>query len=270
LGQVDFCQGWYSSLGSCDYYNQCKPDFGVGVPDNLLGSQFAFEGNGYCGFVTYDSNATDYREILSSELSNILEVGHTYYFSVRICRAGEGSESGIASNHIGVKFTTDSATPIIDNSSLFENSNVLLDTISWSILSGSFIATEPYKYIHFANFFEDANTTVIEDGNGDPTWAYYYIDDARLSENPNDMHVAINPIQMQESPNAIVITGGGPIHLFPGFYNARLYNSCGVLCRSWYHHESDYLLFEQLCPGLYFLKIFDTDEQIRTVLILIE
>ena len=54
--------------------------------------------------------------------------------------------------------------------------------MNWTTISGSFISDSAYQYVSIGNFFDDANTTLIQmqDTVFDRS-AYYYIDDAYVS-----------------------------------------------------------------------------------------
>src|ERR1700758_2025386 len=62
---VAYSTGWQSSLNSPDYLNACSTPTTVGIPDNIFGTQSAFDGNAYCGIHPY-IKGTFYREILTS------------------------------------------------------------------------------------------------------------------------------------------------------------------------------------------------------------
>ena len=81
---------------------------------------------------------------------------------------------------MGVNLSTVTHTNLnIDNSPLFYTNSIISDTINWITISGSFIADSAYQYLMIGNFFDDANTTVVNNGIG--PYAYYLIDDVCLS-----------------------------------------------------------------------------------------
>lgn len=61
---------------------------------------------------------------------------------------------------------------------VYENS-IVSDTVNWIRIAGSFIADSAYQYLMIGNFFDDANTSVVNNGAG--PYAYYFIDDVCLS-----------------------------------------------------------------------------------------
>ncbi len=190
LDQVDFCNDWVSSLGSCDYYNACKiGDLGgVGVPTNFSGSQYAKDFAAYAGLVTFDVTSSNYREILSCELNEDLIPLTTYYFSLYYCRGGEGPGNSVSSNNLGIRFSSENLTTfseLIVNSSQLYIDTIINDSTNWNQLKGTIIVNEPVSHLYIGNFFDDSNTLYAFDGNQLNYWAYYYIDDIKLSTDSN-------------------------------------------------------------------------------------
>lgn len=186
LGQIDFCNNWISSLGTCDYYNSCKTGdaTGASVPTNFSGSQYAKDFSAYAGLVTFDVTSSNYREILSCQLNEDLIPFTTYYFSLWYCRGGEGLGNSVSSNNLGIRFSSENLTTYSDlivNSSQLYVDTIINDSTNWNQLKGNIIVNEPVSHIYIGNFFDDSNTLSIFDGNQLNYWAYYYIDDIRLS-----------------------------------------------------------------------------------------
>jgi hypothetical protein len=69
--------------------------------------------------------------------------------------------------------------PLINTAHLFTDS-ILIDSVSWVRLSGSFIADSAYQYLGIGNYFDDSNTDTINTSSL-PFQAYYYIDDICVS-----------------------------------------------------------------------------------------
>lgn len=73
--------------GTSDYFNACTIHQ-VNVPDNVMGSMFALDGNAYAGLVMIErppslvkmKKPLNYREYLQTELKKELEVGKLYSF----------------------------------------------------------------------------------------------------------------------------------------------------------------------------------------------
>lgn len=181
-----FAKYWSSCKGSPDYFNSCgpsclQPQTCVGVPNNYVGTQYAYSGNAYSGLETAGSGGLS-REILIIQLVETLQIGKKYNFSCYISRAFSIGICQGASNNFGFRFSTVEFDYInevsIDNYSNYRDTAIISDTTNWTLVEGSFIADSSYKYLMLGNFYDDNNTDTI---NMAPTtttsnFAYYYVD----------------------------------------------------------------------------------------------
>jgi Secretion system C-terminal sorting domain len=176
--QVAYATGWHSSLGSPDYFNACVPSGPeISVPSNFVGNQNAYNGNAYCGFITYMTSVF-YREIISSQLTSSLTIGQKYYVTLYINYSGVFSYRCCPQDKIGVLFSTVGYTivspPPINNFAHIYTNALISDTLNWVKISGSFIADSSYQYINVGSFFDNAHTDTI---NLEPnSYNYYYVD----------------------------------------------------------------------------------------------
>lgn len=189
LDQIYNAIHWNYFRNSPDYFHKCSSDTFAGqtivsVPQNLLGYQYAFDGEGYGGIISYLNGDTNHREIIGGTLSQTLIPGQKYYSGMWICGAEIAQYS---LNKIGISFSTvqydrDTAPTPINNSAKVYALSVLSDTLSWMKVSGSFVADSAYKYIMVGNFFTDANSIAQHTypSNNEPD-AYYYVDAVYLS-----------------------------------------------------------------------------------------
>lgn len=178
-GDVDKATGWDTCHQSADYFNSCGTTTFFQVPKNYFGYQNPAYGNAYCGFYTYDGSSF-YREIIIGQLSIPLTVNQKYYVSFKVSRADSSFVIGYSTNKIGINMSTSKINNVpINNTATVYSNTVITDTISWTKINGSFTADSSYQYIMIGNFFDDANTTVVHDGNGNI--AYYFIDEVCIS-----------------------------------------------------------------------------------------
>ena len=86
------------TCSTSDLYSTCSPfgALGVGVPDNIMGSEAAHTGNSYAGFIAYEGFTafgctslfgSNWREYVQGELSSPLQAGQTYCVSFWISLA---------------------------------------------------------------------------------------------------------------------------------------------------------------------------------------
>ena len=159
FNQVARCLGWSVSKDSPDYFHSCDTQgFGVSIPLNAFGYQQAATGNAYCGFYTFNSPAT-YREIIGTQLTSALNIAEKYYISFKVSLGDPVFNLlDCASNKIGALFSTvpySLANPApINNFSHVYSASVIVDSINWVTISGSFVADSAYQYIHLGCFFE--------------------------------------------------------------------------------------------------------------------
>src|SRR5690242_7252117 len=77
LSEISDCLYWHTTTPSPDYFNRCAPvNSQPSVPQNALGFQEPYTGNGYIGVWGY---LTNYREYVTCELINLLSINTKYY-----------------------------------------------------------------------------------------------------------------------------------------------------------------------------------------------
>ena len=85
-----------------DYYNTCAGSgTDAGVPDNLTGTQWPVDGDGYVGFYQY---GLDFREYITTQLASPLIAGVTYEVSFYLSLP---ERFVLASDNIGAFFTNE-------------------------------------------------------------------------------------------------------------------------------------------------------------------
>jgi len=198
-GDVDRSFNWYSSCGTVDYFHTCSTSGSTpGIPLNIAGYQFPFDGDAYAGLVTY-SEYFLYREFLGTKLYQKLSVGTKYFVSAYISQGNSSTTYG-ASNNFSFRFTMDSVyinryCPI-DNFSHVRITNIISDSVNWVKVTGSFIADSAYQFLNIGNFYDDQNTDTLNIGQHplmSINRAYYYIDNVCVTDDSLNCNV-INSI----------------------------------------------------------------------------
>lgn len=189
IGQTTYIIDWSAFRGSPDYFNSCAPTSSYySVPGNAVGYQQAANGDAYTGIICFD-NSIFSREIIANSLNTPLTIGQKYFISFNVSNANDTSVVGYSINKIGAKFSTVMQTNVnIDNKAHIYTNSVISDTANWTRIAGSFVADSAYKYLMIGNFFDDENTTVVNNSIG--FWAYYLVDDVCVS---TDSLLCINP-----------------------------------------------------------------------------
>ncbi len=187
VGQINKVTSWYSpTTGTPDYYNKCCTSTYCTVPNNWYGNQASNVGVAYIGIISFSLSASQFREYIQVLLNDSLKNGRKYHVEFYVSLA---DSMNYACNNIGAYF---SVIPISSNNYLYlpytpqvsnPDSNLLTDKISWTEISGNFIANGGEKYITIGNFKNDANSDTLYVGG--PTWsnaAYYFVDDVSVIE----------------------------------------------------------------------------------------
>ncbi len=214
-----FCNNWYVSFGTPDFYTPISPltllsygYCGVSIPYNSAGFQNPKTGNNYMGFILRSGpkpsqgnpNYVINFEMFGNQLSQPLIKNHVYDFSLYYNLA---NMSDILSTQFSVLFSVNkpnfgSFTPTqtwYDNNlnnlkPQVENDTtnyINADTLNWTSLNGCFIAEGGEQYLTIGNFKDNKfNRTKIISTNytlgcntTPPVWdyiCYLYIDDVSL------------------------------------------------------------------------------------------
>jgi len=159
---------WYSCNDTPEYFTACV-DTLTGVPSNFFTYQSAFAGNAYIGMYTYTTLA-EFREMVGVQLISPLVVGQTYYasFYANAAFGGERHWPMRATDNIGLLFTMApnewvypmDSYPLLRNYAHVHSTQVISDTLGWTLVSGSFVADSAYGYMIIGNHYGDALTMI--------------------------------------------------------------------------------------------------------------
>ena len=192
--QIEHCTGWTAptKLGTSDYFNVCNnatPFQLAGVPQNLLGYQQPYNGNGYCGFLAWVVSLTDgssYREYLQTQLQTPLIAGNRYYFSFFVSYYGVNySLEKIGALFSTTNFNSNSYSPIVATPQIINNNGIITDSLGWTKIEGEFIANGDEQFLTIGYFvdsllvFDTLNTHNEEYAFAE---SYYYVDGVELTD----------------------------------------------------------------------------------------
>lgn len=148
-----------------------------------LGKEEPHSGQLMAGLYTSVSSHV-WHEYLGVKLARPLIPGQKYYVQMWV---SAGDYVAYASNNIGMYFSKEPVMgeDIILAKPQFNWTNIVDQKEGWTLLSGSFTATDDSQYLTIGNFFPDnettlepINTTYCSDG------AYYFIDDIAVYPEP--------------------------------------------------------------------------------------
>lgn len=178
------CLYWQSFRFTPDYINNCSSVCGY---YNQYGYQQANSGQAYAGIGTYQITDSTVKEHIGVQLASPLVIGVRYYVSFYVSPAWNNLLTNIATNKIGALVTTyqysdPGGSMALPNSCTVYSDTVIVDTLIWHRVSGSFIADSAYQYLVIGNFFDDRFVdTVNLPYQVVPQISYYYLDDVCVS-----------------------------------------------------------------------------------------
>ena len=195
--EIEKCIGWKAATyGTSDYFNSCTSNGSVSTPNNSLGHQFAYNGNGYLGalFTSYTGGGGDdgyndiyWWEYIQGKLTTPLEQGKTYKFSMEISLA---EASDLMITEIGVFFSTNpisspNTAPLnISPQCVFSEVNYYRDTVNWIHLEMDFMASGGEQFLTIGNFKDGITTDTLRrfdlSPGVNPYFTYFYIDNVVL------------------------------------------------------------------------------------------
>lgn len=196
---------WYSWQETPDYFHTCSNDFigSAGVPGNAWGWQWPITGEAYAALATFAHHVLDIREYIAAPLIEPLVLGQEYYISFYASQFNGGVEweSWCATSNIGLRFFKDpiysfgsNSTPLTpDNFAHLNYSEVLLDTMNWTLIEGWVTADDDYNWVAIGNFFNDNNTEVTFLNNEDRCFGFYYIENVCVATSPEACEYLLQP-----------------------------------------------------------------------------
>jgi len=221
ITQIDKADFWFSATkqGSPDYFNSCNSFTALTVPLNGAGYQFPRTGNAYGGFTTYSSSGFapyfEFREYIENGLKQTLKPNAKYCISYWVNLAGI---SNYASANIGAVLSKDSIryyslpnapSYVLSYIPSIENITIISDSINWTKIEGTYLATGIERFITLGNFRHDPLTSTLSVATNTPSYrdiAYYFIDDVSVTEIVN-ANAAIKDTMISRCVSDSVVLG---------------------------------------------------------------
>lgn len=205
--RIYYANGWRNATDSImgnvgmEYYNSCgnsTSDPALWIPNNGGFWQYPHSDSGMAGFhLYYDKSGTkaplplpfNYRDYLQTRLARSLVSGKSYCLTFWIVNT-EGA--GYAHNKIGAYLDNGAINSIADTAGqeitsvtpqIYTN-DIIADTMNWSKIEGTFVATGTETFITIGNFFP--NAAILKTNNAFwysfEHYSYYLIDDISVVE----------------------------------------------------------------------------------------
>lgn len=285
VSQLNRITDWFQpTTGTPDYYNMCYDTtqfiyFYAGVPENWIGWQTPRSGRAYAAaFFQYD--ALDYREYCEAKLTSPMQVGTKYYVSFFVSLADSAKR---ATDEFSAYFSVDSTLqnaysnlPVIPQITNTPG-NFVTDKLSWTLISGSFIADSAYRFITIGNFKNDMNTNYLNVPGGSLTIdynnAYYFIDNVCVTTDslPCFIYTGISehplPGDYKIYPNPVVQSStlefSNPLN---ENCSLELYDSHGKMVERVTNITTNKVEIErkELSSGLYYFRLFSEKKMLAS------
>jgi hypothetical protein len=212
----DFPAISWKALESSDYF---RDNYGSAAPvlNNPLGSQMPFHGEGYVGFLVYESPLN--REMLLTKLLQPLEAGRKYCISYYVSKP---ERLDYSSNGISVYLFADSAAEYSYNPGAFVGKtptvacdSVIYDTVNWVKVEGSFIAQGGEQFLVLGNMWTNAQTTWVNTVSTPYLpLAYYWVDMISITAAP-EPNAGADVTLTQGDSTQLQATGGSTYYWQP-------------------------------------------------------
>ena len=200
FSQLPAASGYYISQGgSTDYYNSCDY-MGSGLYPNVNPLLGGANGNGIVGFFSDPPDVGNYREYVSTCLSNSLEPGQTYTLSFQIATTGTYSSGDVGAieflNCTALSFGLFGSTTCPNdigsdyNGCISNNSTDYINLLDEEI---EVLVNEWSTYTFSFTVPESISNIVIGGGcgvpvcNGPGSNSYFYLDNLSIQSNPSEI-----------------------------------------------------------------------------------
>lgn len=252
--------GGQTNPGSPDFLNACDTANNAGVPYNNVGYQFAHSGNGYAGIALWSPvpGLENFREYLECPLDTVLQAGQCYHFEMYVNLA---NNMRYTTDAIGAYFSDTAIVNVDDNyvlpfSSQVNNTpGIIFDTLSWTLVSGNYIAHGGESFLLIGNFKDFANTQASEvNPVNTSNTAYVYVDDISLQACQTGINKISSGASVSVYPNPFdnllhcSITSEFPVEL-------TVYDLASRIVIRHIFLQSGYVNTEFLSPGLYTYRL---------------
>jgi hypothetical protein len=173
---------------SCDSSSEDPSGFAT-VPHGIFWNHFPHSGKGMMWVIMYDYDPMDCdaRMYLQGRLYHSLEVGKSYcvtYYVLNTFSSSVGCNNIAAYLDNGTIDTAHECGFVHREVPQIILDSIIIDTVNWTKIQGSFVATGNERFITIGNFSDSAHTSILPfNSAGQPNFAAYLIDDVSVIAN---------------------------------------------------------------------------------------
>jgi len=264
----EWINNWYSpSLGSPDYFNECCTtppiEFGLDVPNNAIGYQYASDGSAYVGLFTAGdcssgNSKNQLREYLQCRLIDTLQTDSTYRISFKLSLA---DSVACYTSSFGLLLTPEelllndntnfNLTPQVSGSiNLIESLN------DWVLIDGIYASQGNECYLTIGNFNNNQNSGFEETGQNSFQASYVYVDAISI--------VLQSQVNLKEeldfSEINILTMSDGKIQIESksGVSKIRMFSLDGKLLLNENYKSERIVILKPLCSAGIYLMVVET------------
>lgn len=274
VSQIDYAVNWHTSVNTPDYYNACNntstinPGM-VGVPNSARGYQPARTGNAMAGVVIYWTAQPNYREVFYAQLQTPLIAGFSYVVGMYTV-LNEDNAMWAVDGGLGIYLSSSPINP----STLFAytpqivnpTGNVLNDSLNWTAISGTYVATGGEQYITIGSFIPDAMFTIFNRGGTYPFTSYAIEDVWVIPEDsiPTGINYFNASHELNVYPNPAAIGEGITIQLGDKISDMIITDIFGRVVQSkTVLQNQKSVSFSLSAAGIYFCSLISDNGQVR-------
>jgi hypothetical protein len=255
-GQIELASGWYEATTcTVDLFHVCASTTQCSIPQ---GTVYPYVGDGMArvALLTVGPLANGFREYLSIELTETLEMDTAYQLRVALRSLDAGS---ISVGSIGAYFSSDSATHYFLDHELLNlepqlqrNPDSIMDNPDiWYIWEDTLIANGAERFIMFGNFLSDFETPYSpssQTGGGG-----CYLDDVSLTKitKPNSIRELDVKFGVLPNPSNGLVSINYNGNLTPMAMTLLTVEGRQVFSEPW-HRQLD---VSSLSEGIYLLRV---------------
>lgn len=248
--------------GNADYYNSCAPLPLYSVPDNTRGTQDAFDGNAYGGFLAFNQFAGG-REYIQTQLSEPLTANKIYEISMFVSLA---EDSNFAVNRLGARLTN---TPLTGNGNFdyisgfseIYSQQIIDDKLNWIQIKADYLAKGGEEFLTIGNFYSNEDTmTLVVDNIPFISNAYYYIDSVSVTDKTLSNKDVSFDDTFEIFPNPFLSHLNLKFHDINNIKKIEIYSTFRKLITL--NKILTQLNLSQLSSGIYFIKVTSRDSKV--------
>jgi hypothetical protein len=201
-GQLNYLDNWNNvnlvygnfNYATPDFYHTCSSASLATLPNNNFATLNAFDGNAVAALVIYNYDLVDFREYISTQLTQPLNQENSYTIKFRLT-GGTNQDYRFNSHNFGIVFSESplsQATWEIINAVPQIELDTLLNTPQWAEYSFNYTPNKAYSYITIGSFRHDTDINAVNSASSVNKYSYVFIDAIEIKSTNTGIKSIIN------------------------------------------------------------------------------